>query len=683
MVYRLVDLKIRPKLIILFLLSGILPLLIAGYYGSKLVTTALMEKSFNQLAAIQDIRTGQLESAFKQRAGDLKLLAGSDQLLEFSQKLIEYHFRETFSPDFDAWEYHDLVKKNGDALKRFVSSYGCADLKIIDAKRGHILFSNESTPLLNESLTQASYTESGLALAWEKIVATGKGVIIDFEPYEPAKGVETAFFGQPVKDRNGQLVATIIIQVTPSMISDIMESRKGLGQTGESYLLNWEPSQNRFELRSSLQTMGDGKYVIGFSLGRNLAYWEDAVKKGDEGGHDIYVDSAEKAVLAAYNKLDIFGMNWFLISKIDQYEVEAPVRQILIKTLGISIILVALIGIGVFFLSRNISRPIIEDVKFAQAIAAGEFDKTLTLNQRDELGKLAWALNFMARTLHDQDWLKKGKEGLDDALRGEMNEKKLGQQFVSFMTRHLNAQLGALYRNHNGLLKLYASHAFTDRQDKFNAIKLGEGMVGQAALEQKIIIFNDVLEDAPLIHYGVGQKTASSYIIVPLIFEDEVVSILLLGSLTRFTDLQKQFIEQNIKNTAILMNTARSRRIIKQLLEDAQQNQQELLGKNQTLEEQTQALQASEAELQSQQEELRVTNEELEEQTRSLGKQKEAIEKKNVALVDARENIQAKAQELEIASKYKSEFLANMSHELRTPLNSILILSQLLAGNKK
>ena len=66
-----------------------------------------------------------------------------------------------------------------------------------------------------------------------------------------------------------------------------------------------------------------------------------------------------------------------------------------------------------------------------------------------------------------------------------------------------------------------------------------------------------------------------------------------------------------------------------------------------------------------------------------LEEQKEAIEKKNVALVDAQENIQAKAQELEIASKYKSEFLANMSHELRTPLNSILILSQLLAGNKK
>ena len=75
MVSKLADLKIQPKLIILFVLTGILPLLIAGYYGSKLASTALMEASFNQLAAIQTIRTGQLESVFKQRAQNLKRLS--------------------------------------------------------------------------------------------------------------------------------------------------------------------------------------------------------------------------------------------------------------------------------------------------------------------------------------------------------------------------------------------------------------------------------------------------------------------------------------------------------------------------------------------------------------------------------------------------------------------------------
>ncbi len=711
MMLKLPDLRIRPKLVILFVLTGILPLLFAGYYGSKLTINALIEKSFNELIAVQAIRTGQIEGVFKQRSTELRALAGSDQVLEFSKKIIEYHDLRTRTHIFETKKYKALERTYADTLKRFVASYGCQDLKIIDSEYGHILFSNENFQNVGNNVTRATYAGSGLARAWETIVETGEGVIIDFEPYEPAKGMETAFFGQPVKDSDGKLVAAVIIQVTPAFISDIMESRKGMGQTGESYLLNWDSSKERYELRSDIQTMGDGKYVIGFSLDRTLAYWKDAVKKGYEGGRGLYVDSAGKAVLAIYNRLDIAGMTWFLISKIDKYEVEAPMRRILSKTLGLSILLVTLIGVGAFFLSRSITRPIIEDVKFAQAIANGELTKTLKLKRRDELGKLAWALNQMAKTLHDQDWLKTGKEGLDDAMRGEMNEKQLGRKFISFITKHLGAQLGALYRHDEGILKLYASYAFTDREGNFNTIKIGEGMVGQAALEQATILFNDVLKEAPKIHYGAGQKTASSYIIVPITFEEDLIGVFLLGSLTRFTDLQKQFIEQNIKNTTILMNTAKSRRIIKQLLEETQGHQQTLLAKNQTLEEQTRALQESEAELQSQQEELRVTNEELEEQakalkesetelqaqqeelrvtneeleeqTRNLAEQKESIEKKNVALVDAQENIQTKAQELEIASKYKSEFLANMSHELRTPLNSILILSQLLAGNKK
>ncbi|MBA3011937.1 MAG: response regulator [Proteobacteria bacterium] len=710
MTFKLADLKMRPKLIFLFVLTGILPLLIAGYYGSQLAATAMMEKSFGQLDAVQTIRTGQLESVFKQRSTELQMLAKSDQIREFSQKLIEYQNLRTQSHIFETKNYKVLESAYAETLKRFVASYGCQDIKIVEANKGLILFSNENFQNMGHDLNQTTYAGSGLARAWKTILATGEGVIIDFEPYAPANGVETAFFGQPVKDASGQLLAAVIVQVTPNFIRDIMESRKGMGETGESYLLGWDANQDRFELRSDLQTMGDGKFVIGFSLEKTLEYWKDAVKKGAAGGRGAYVDSAGKKVLVSYNKLDITGMNWFLISEIDQYEVEAPVRNILLKTLFLSILLVTLIGAGAFFLSRTITRPIIEDVKFAQAIANGEFDKTLKLNQRDELGKLAWALNHMARTLREQDWLKTGKEGLDNALRGELSEQQLGRKFVTFMAKHLGAHLGALYRNDAGVLKLYASYAFSDRKGNFNTIKLGEGMVGQAALEQEIIIFNDVGEEGPMIHYGAGQKPAASYIIVPIPFEKELIGVLLLGSLTQFTDLEKQFIDQNIKNTAILMNTAKSRRTIKHLLEEAQQHQQELLAKNQTLEKQTQALKESEAELksqqeelrvtneeleeqaralkesetelQAQQEELRVTNEELEEQTRNLEEQKKAIEKKNVALVDAQEDIQTKAAELEIASKYKSEFLANMSHELRTPLNSILILSQLLGTNK-
>ena len=77
-----------------------------------------------------------------------------------------------------------------------------------------------------------------------------------------------------------------------------------------------------------------------------------------------------------------------------------------------------------------------------------------------------------------------------------------------------------------------------------------------------------------------------------------------------------------------------------------------------------------------------MTNEELQERTENLEKQKVALRQKTAQLVKATKEIERKAAELEMGSKYKSEFLANMSHELRTPLNSILILSQILGTNR-
>src|SRR5690606_7420988 len=91
---------------------------------------------------------------------------------------------------------------------------------------------------------------------------------------------------------------------------------------------------------------------------------------------------------------------------------------------------------------------------------------------------------------------------------------------------------------------------------------------------------------------------------------------------------------------------------------------------------QTEKLQASEEELKVQQEELMETNQELEEKARLL-------EEKNMLIFERNQEIQKKAEQLAISTKYKSEFLANMSHELRTPLNSILLLSRLMGENNE
>jgi PAS domain S-box-containing protein len=100
------------------------------------------------------------------------------------------------------------------------------------------------------------------------------------------------------------------------------------------------------------------------------------------------------------------------------------------------------------------------------------------------------------------------------------------------------------------------------------------------------------------------------------------------------------------------------------------------------LREQQEELQFTNEELQTQQEELQSNNEELQTQQEELRIANNVLEERGNALEESKQALEEKARALELSTQYKSEFFANMSHELRTPLNSLLILAQLLVGNK-
>ena len=71
---KLKDVKMKPKLISVFLLVGLVPLALVGWWSSHLATIALMEKSYNQLEAVRGIKKAQIENYFDERKGDMGVL---------------------------------------------------------------------------------------------------------------------------------------------------------------------------------------------------------------------------------------------------------------------------------------------------------------------------------------------------------------------------------------------------------------------------------------------------------------------------------------------------------------------------------------------------------------------------------------------------------------------------------
>jgi signal transduction histidine kinase len=184
-------------------------------------------------------------------------------------------------------------------------------------------------------------------------------------------------------------------------------------------------------------------------------------------------------------------------------------------------------------------------------------------------------------------------------------------------------------------------------------------------------------------------------IVMPVLFEDEVMAVIELAAFHPFTAAQLTFMEQLAETIGVVLNTIQANMRTEELLdqsqslalelqsqsEELQTQQEELQQRNEELEETAATLRASEELLQQQQEELQQTNEELEEKAQLLEEQNRRIEIKNTEIEEARKALEEKAEQLALSSRYKSEFLANMSHELRTPLNSLLILAKLLGDN--
>jgi HAMP domain-containing protein/GAF domain-containing protein len=325
---------------------------------------------------------------------------------------------------------------------------------------------------------------------------------------------------------------------------------------------------------------------------------------------------------------------------------------------------------NVNLLAANLTTQVRAIAEVATAVTKGDLTRSIQVETRGEVAELKDNINTMIDNLRvtternqEQDWLKTNVAKFTRMLQGQRDLFTVGQMLLSELAPLVEAQEGTIYQmdiveGQKPSLRLLASYA--SHREPPERVGVGEGLIGQCAVEKQRILLTDVPPSYTVIHSSLGEALPANIVVLPVLFEGQTKAVIELASLHTFRVSHITFLEQLTQSIGVVLNTIEATMRTENLLQQSQQLT---------------------SELQSQQKELTQTNEELERKAKQLAERNTEVERKNKEVEQARRALEEKAAELALTSKYKSEFLANMSHELRTPLNSILILGQQLGDN--
>ncbi len=290
--------------------------------------------------------------------------------------------------------YHDLIHQS---LKIYLEKFGYYDIFLVDTN-GRVVYSVYKELDYATNLLNGAYANSGLGQAFQaslSLAASTDFALIDYAQYKPSYEAPASFIASPIFN-NGQRVGSLVYQMPLDAITTVMSERRGLGVTGESYLVGQD------SLMRSDSIKFPEEFSVDASFRNNTSVQSQSIKLGLDGQSGVIETENYKgeSVISGYIPVKFGSLNWTLIAEIETSEAYGPVNFLVWLIVFIVVAAIA----ATIFVSMRVSNKIVSPVKAMQMAMAkiaqsANFNERVEVETKDEIGQSAQSLNMLLESL--------------------------------------------------------------------------------------------------------------------------------------------------------------------------------------------------------------------------------------------------------------------------------------------
>jgi signal transduction histidine kinase/CheY-like chemotaxis protein/methyl-accepting chemotaxis protein len=358
----------------------------------------------------------------------------------------------------------------------------------------------------------------------------------------------------------------------------------------------------------------------------------DVYSEGTE-STDIIATRYDPGNIAAYQS----DLSFLIFTTIGgTAELRSNLRDVVV-IIGIAGVLLSLILTSLF--TDKIRKQLIDLSKATEEISSGNFKTKIIVKSKDEIGKLGQAFNRMLDELEKNE---KAKTEYSDFITLINQNPALNEISDAALEKIINTGgfiIGALYTVDDNELNLISQYGVDGNKGK----RIEVSGFYEKIIQNKEPIEINSGENLPVASTGLLDLEIKNLLILPIIYNNNVIAILELGSIDKPDEEVKEYLYRIKDQLAIGLTNAKALVQLENFID-----------------------------------ELKKLNEEYQKQNLQIKKQNETLLELHSELKKQAAELEVQKQKAEESTKVKSQFLASMSHELRTPMNSILGLTELI-----